>query len=253
MKMNGSLLAILAAAWLGCSVAAAQESATSIVEKADQLMRGKTQQGVYSMKIIRPDWQRSIKMKFWSEGLDKSFVLILEPPKEKGVTFLKIKNEMWNYIPRINRVIKIPPSMMLQSWMGSDFSNDDLVKESSVVHDYTHKLLGREKMRGFEAYKVELVPKPEAAVVWGKIIEWIRVKDYVPLQADYYNERGERLRTIIFDDIKKLGGRVLPAKMELHLEKKPKNITYLILEEVLFDKPIPKSVFSMQNLRRAKP
>ena len=244
--------ATVAAVWLAWGGAAAQD-ATRIVEKADQLMRGKTQQGVYTMEIIRPDWRRSIKMKFWSEGLDKSFVLILEPPKERGVTFLKIKNEMWNYIPRINRVIKIPPSMMLQSWMGSDFTNDDLVKESSIVHDYTHKLLGREKMRGFEAYKVELVPKPEAAVVWGKIIEWIRVKDYVPLQADYYNERGERVRTIIFDDIKRMGDRVLPAKMELHLEKKPQNITYLILEEVIFNKPIPKSIFSMQNLRRAKP
>ncbi|RMD93013.1 MAG: outer membrane lipoprotein-sorting protein, partial [Calditrichaeota bacterium] len=157
-----------------------------------------------------------------------------------------------NYIPKINRVIKIPPSMMLQSWMGSDFSNDDLVKESNMVEDYTHKLLGREKLNGDETYKIELTPKPEAAVVWDKIIEWVRVRDYVPLRADYYNERGERIRSMIFKDIRKMGDRTLPTRMELVQDKKPGHKTVLILEKVVFNRPIPKSIFTLQYLRRAR-
>jgi outer membrane lipoprotein-sorting protein len=228
------------------------ETAKSIIEKSDQLMRGNTQKGTYSMTVIRPEWKRSMKFQFWSEGLEKSFILILEPAKEKGVTFLKIEREMWNYIPKINRAIKIPPSMMLQSWMGSDFKNDDLVKESSIVHDYTHTLLGKEEIREFTAFKIELKPKPEAPVVWDRIVEWIRVEDYVPLRAEYYSEKGEHIRTFIFTEIKKIGDRNIPERMELIEEKKPGRRTVLLLEEMEFDKPLPKTVFTMQNLRRAR-
>ncbi len=230
----------------------AEDRAMEIIRRADQLLRGKTQQGTYRMIVIRPEWQRTMRFKFWSEGTEKSFILILEPAKEKGITFLKIKNEMWNYIPRINRIIKIPPSMMLQSWMGSDFTNDDLVKESNVVEDYEHTLLGEEKLDGDLAYKIELTPRPEAAVVWGKIIEWIRKKDYVPLRADYFNERGERIRTMLFKEIKRMGGRTIPTRMELLNEKKPGNRTVLVLENVVFDRPIRQSVFTMTFLKRAR-
>lgn len=241
---------LLFSLWAATTVA--HESALSIVKKSDDLLRGITQVGTYTMTIVRPEWQRTMKFKFWSEGTEKAFILMLEPAKEKGVTFLKIKNEMWNYIPKINRDIKIPPSMMLQSWMGSDFTNDDLVKESNVVNDYLHTLLGREKLAGFDVYKVELKPKPDAPVVWDKIVEWIRVADYVPLKAEYYSERGELIRTMLFTDIKQMSRRLIPARFELIEEKKPGRKTILILEDVVFDKPIAKSVFTKQNLRRAK-
>ncbi|MCG8606697.1 outer membrane lipoprotein-sorting protein [bacterium] len=230
----------------------AQESAVEIVQKSDDLMRGRTQFGIYKMTIIRPDWQRSTEFKFWSEGTEKAFILILSPAKEKGVTFLKLNNEMWNYIPRINRDIKIPPSMMLQSWMGSDFTNDDLVKESNIVTDYFHTLHGREEVVGFEAYKVELKPKPHAAVVWDKIMEWIRVDDYVPLRAEYFNERGERVRTMFFSEFRKMSGRVIPVRFELVEEKKSGHSTVMELSEVVFDQPIKRTVFTKQHLRRAK-
>lgn len=238
--------------FLFANLAHGQDMAKSIVERSDQLMRGKTQSGIYKMIVIRPTWQRATRFKFWSEGTDKSFIRILEPAKDRGITFLRIGNEMWNYIPKINRVIKIPPSMMLQSWMGSDFTNDDLVKESSIVHDYAHTLLGQEKEAGFEAYKIELKPKPEAPVVWDRIVEWIRLGDYVPLKAEYFNQRGERIRTFIFTDIKKMSDRTIPTRFELIEEKKPGRKTVLILEDVVFNKSIHKSVFTMQNLRRAK-
>jgi len=252
---SGKYLRVLVICLLVWPLAAAedeQDSATEIVRKADQLLRGITQVSTYTMQVIRPDWQRTMRFKFWSEGTEKAFILVLAPAKEKGVTFLKLKNEMWNYIPKINRTIKIPPSMMMQSWMGSDFTNDDLVKESNMVTDYTHTLLGREELLGFETYKIELRPKPEAAIVWDRIVEWIRVDDYVPLKAEYYNERGERIRTMLFGDIRQMGGRLIPTRFELIEEKKSGHKTVLILEDVVFDQPIPKQVFTKAFLRRAR-
>ena len=197
---RGFVLLLLAGALLAARPALAQEeSALDIIRKADELTRGDTQSGTYYMTIVRPDWQRTMVFEYWSEGTNKSFIRIKEPVKERGVTFLKIGREMWQYVPRINRVIKIPPSMMLQSWMGSDFTNDDLVKESSIVDDYTHVLLGREVMEEGEAYKVELTPKPKAPVAWDRLIEWIRVGDYMPLRAEFYDAKGERTKVFTAD------------------------------------------------------
>ena len=233
-------------------VLAQEESALEIIRKADELTRGDTQSGTYYMTIVRPDWERTMVFEYWSEGTNKSFIRIKEPVKERGVTFLKIGREMWQYVPRINRVIKIPPSMMLQSWMGSDFTNDDLVKESSIVDDYTHALLGREMMEEGEAYKVELTPKPKAPVAWDRLVEWIRVGDYMPLRAEFFNERGERVRTMVYSDFREMGGRVVPARFELIEEKKPGRKTIMVLEDVIFDKPIGRTVFTQANLRRAR-
>ena len=249
--MRYQLLTILLVFGLG-GVGLPQESAVEIVKKSDELLRGRTQYGIYTMTVVRPDWQRSMKFKFWSEGTGKAFILILSPAKEKGVTFLKLNNEMWNYIPRINRDVKLPPSMMMQSWMGSDFTNDDLVKESNVVTDYSHTLLGREKVVGYEAYKIELKPKPEAAVVWDRIVEWIRLEDYVPIRAEYFNERGERVRTMFFSEFREMSGRTIPVRFELVEEKKQGHSTVMELADVVFDKPIKKSVFTKQHLRRAR-
>ncbi|MFQ5568149.1 MAG: outer membrane lipoprotein-sorting protein [Rhodothermales bacterium] len=231
---------------------AQEETALSIMQKSDDLTRGETQSGTYRMIIVRPDWERAMAFEYWSEGTDKAFIRVKEPVKERGVSFLKIKREMWQYVPRINRVIKIPPSMMLQSWMGSDFTNDDLVRESSIVDDYTHTLLGREEVAGDEAHKIELVPKPDAPVAWDRMLYWVRVGDYVPLRAESFNERGERIRTVLYTEIEEVGGRVIPLRMELIEDKKPGRKTILVLEDVRFDIPISRSVFTQQNLRRSR-
>ncbi len=252
MKKLNVIILIVVLAGLHGSPGLANDNARDIIQKSDALMRGTTMYGQYTMTVSRPEWQRSMEFKFWSEGTEKSFILMLKPAKNKGVTFLKIGREMWNYIPKINREVKVPPSMMLQSWMGSDFTNDDLVKESSIVTDYTHALLGREQEAGFEAYKVELRPKPEAAVVWDRVVEWIRVGDYLPLRAQYFNERGELIRTLVFSEIKKMGGRIIPAKFELIEEKKPGRKTTMLLKDAVFDRPLKKTTFTKQNLRRAK-
>ena len=238
--------------WLGASSTNAAETVTDIISKSEALMRGKTQTGTYQMQIISPDWQRSLKMDFWLEGRDKSFIRILEPKKERNVAFLKLENEMWQYIPKVKRTIKIPPSMMLQSWMGSDFTNDDLVKESSNAEDYEHKLLGQSEIDGQTTYQIELTPKPSAPVVWGRIVQWIRGGDYIPVKAEFYNSRGELSRSIIYSTIKQMDDRQIPTKIEIVTAKKPDNKTVLLIESIAFDQPIPKSTFTQRNLRRSR-
>ena len=141
-----------------------------IVKKADEKFRGMSSQGELTMTIERPSWSRTVSMKNWTLGNEFSLIYITAPAKEKGQVFLKRQNEMWNWVPSIERMIKIPPSMMMQSWMGSDFTNDDLVKESSLVKDYAHNLLSEEKIEGYDCYKIELIPNEDAPVVWGKIL-----------------------------------------------------------------------------------
>ncbi|MBX2822095.1 MAG: outer membrane lipoprotein-sorting protein [Rhodothermaceae bacterium] len=230
----------------------AQETALSIIEKSDQLMRGETQTGTYRMLITRPEWEREIEFDFWADGTRRSFIRIQKPQREKGVSFLRLEREMWQYVPKINRTIKIPPSMRLQSWMGSNFTNDDLVRESSIVNDYEHALLGREELDAGEAYMVELIPKPDAPVTWDRIVQWIRVDDYLPLRAEYFNERGERVRTVDFSGFKTMHGRTLPAIMTLSEDKKPGHATTLELVNVEFNADIKESVFTQQNLKRAR-
>jgi outer membrane lipoprotein-sorting protein len=253
--IHRSLLVLLGGVLIGLvqpvrAQGTAGEPAVEIVRKSDALTRGETQTGTYRMVVVRPDWERTMVFDYASEGTEKAFIRVKEPVKERGVSFLKIRREMWQYVPRINRVIKIPPSMMLQSWMGSDFKNDDLVKESSIVEDYEHTLLGREMLDEGEAYKIELIPKPEAAVVWDRMLYWVRVADYVPLRAESFNERGERVRTIVYTDIREMDGRVIPLRFELVEDKKPGRKTILILDDVTFDRPISESVFTQANLRR---
>jgi len=135
---------------------------------------GKTSQGLNKMIVVRPDWKREVEMKMWSKGNDYYLILITAPAREKGQVFLKRKNEMWNWIPSINRMIKIPPSMMSQSWMGSDFTNDDLVRESNIQRDYSLTLLGEDVLDGVKCWKIRGIPHPDAPVVWGKILYWVR-------------------------------------------------------------------------------
>ncbi len=233
-------------------VAQSKPSAVDILHRSEELMRGTTQTGTYRLVIERPEWQRTVVFEIWGEGDDRAFILIREPIKERGVAFLKIGREMWQYIPRINRVIKIPPSMMMQSWMGSGFTNDDLVRESSIVEDYEHVIEGTEDLEQGEAYRITLTPKPEAPIAWDRLDYWVRVADYVPLKAEFFNERGERVRTILYADIQSMGGRTIPTRLELTEDRWPDRKTFMILDNLAFNQPIGPSVFTQSNLRRAR-
>ena len=228
------------------------QDVTDIVRKADEKFRGASSQGEMTMTIVRPSWSRTVSMKSWSLGNDYSLLYITAPAKEKGQVFLKRQTEMWNWVPSIQRMVKIPPSMMMQSWMGSDFTNDDLVKESSLVKDYDHKLIGEEKLDGYDCYKVELIPHEDAAVVWGKIDMWISKNDYLWLKAEYYDEDGYLVNTEILSDIKKMDDRIMPTHLEMIPADKKGNKTILNFDNIKFNVDLKESFFSQQNMRRVR-
>ena len=228
------------------------QDVAEIIRRADEKFRGESSCGQTTMIIERPNWSREISMKTWSLGNDYSLIYITAPAKEKGQVFLKRKNEMWNWVPTIERMIKIPPSMMMQSWMGSDFTNDDLVRESSLVKDYNHKLLGEETIQEYECYKIELVPKPDAPVVWGKILMWVSKNEYHWLKAEYYDEDEELVNIEILSEIKKMDDREMPTRMEMIPADKEGHKTVMIFDELEFDVDLDESFFSQQNMRRIR-
>ena len=225
-------------------------SAKEIVKKADDKSRGLTSQGEMTMTIIRPNWTRSITMKSWAKGNAYSLILITSPAKDKGQVFLKIKTDMWNWVPSIDKMIKIPPSMMMQSWMGSDFTNDDLVRESSIVVDYEHKLLGEESVREMLCYKIELIPYEDAPVTWGKVIVWITKNGFDTWKGEYYDEDMKLINVMNASDLKRMGNREIPVKLEIIPVEKPNNKTILETRSVSFDKPISDGFFSQQNMKK---
>jgi outer membrane lipoprotein-sorting protein len=227
-------------------------SAKEIIQKADEKNRGLSSQGSITMTVIRPDWSRTITMKTWSKSRDYSLVLITAPARDKGQVFLKIKTEMWNWVPSIDKTIKIPPSMMLQSWMGSDFTNDDLVKQSSIVVDYVHKLLGKEKVRGVDCYKIEMIPLPEAAVVWGKVIMWITVSGYDQWMAEYYDEDNKLMTVSNSYDIRKMGDRDIPTRLEMVPQNKKGQKTVMQIDEMKFNTRVEETFFSQQSMKKIR-
>jgi outer membrane lipoprotein-sorting protein len=205
-----------------------------------------------TMIIERPTWSREVTMKNWTLGNNFSMIYITAPAKEKGQVFLKRHSEMWNWVPTIERMIKIPPSMMMQSWMGSDFTNDDLVRESSLTEDYSQQLLGEETVQGMECYKAELIPYDDAPVVWGKIIMWISKKEYHWLKAEYYDEDGFLVNTEILSQIKQMDDRTMPTRLEMIPADEEGNKTILIFDEIKFNVDLEESFFSQQNMRRIR-
>ena len=201
-----------------------------------------------SMIVTSKRGKRTVKIESWSKGNDKSFIKILYPNKDRGITFLKIDNQMWQYIPKIERTIKIPPSMMLQSWMGSDFTNDDMVKESSLEEDYKAKLLSKTE----SSATIELIPKEDAAVVWGKIIIDVDLNNAVPVREIFYDDMMKKVRIMTFSNIEQHGTHRVPMVMELKpLEaSKKQNSTKVIFEKVNFDAKIDSSYFTKQALKR---
>lgn len=226
------------------------QDATEIVRKADQKMRGESSKTEATMTIVRPDWERSISMKTWSRGTDYALILITAPARDEGTAYLKRGNEIWNWVPNVGRTIKLPPSMMMQSWMGSDFTNDDLVRESSIVTDYEHELLGEETIRDYETYKIEMTPTPDAPVVWERVLIWISKEEFLQLRIEFYDERNELINTMIASDITEFDGRRLPSRMEMIPADKEGHKTIMEYQSMDFNEEIPESFFTVQNMRQ---
>ena len=228
------------------------QSAREIIQKADAKVRGTSAYAEMSIQVVRPKWTKTMHLKTWTKGKDKSVSLVTAPAKEKGTVFLMRGKEIWNYIPSIERTIKLPPSMMMQNWMGTDMTNDDLIKQSSIVTDYEQEIVGSEMVEGRNCWKIALTPKPDASVVWGKILIWIDRKDYMQLKILYYDEDDFLVNKIIASDIKTFDRRVLPSKLEFIPVDKEGQKTIIRYQVWKFDVNIPEKYFSTRYMKRLK-
>lgn len=226
-------------------------SPAEIIRKADEKINGESSSiSLMSMTIVRPTWERTVEFKSWTSGRDYALTLITAPAKEKGQSFLKRSNEMWNWNPTIGRLIKLPPSMMSQGWMGSDYTNDDILKESSVVNDYKHEIIGEEKWEGRMCYKIKMVAREDAPVIWGYQIRWIDKKDFLFLRSELYDEDGYLVRTELGKNVKMMDARLIPTRIELIPAEEEGHMTVLQFREVKFNQAIKDSFFSQQNMKR---
>ncbi len=223
------------------------EKISELVKKIDQIYRSKTSYAEFEMEIITPRWQRTLSLDSWTEGTKKTFFRINEPKKEKGVATLRIENEMWNYLPKTNKVIKIPPSMMMSSWMGSDFTNDDLVKEFTLFEDYSYELIEIEDGSD-DMYYLNCIPREDLPIVWGNIVIAARKADYIPVWQKYYDEKGNLMREATYSDIKMFGNRMVPAVMEMIPKNKEGYKTVIRYLKAEFDIELDKDIFSLRNL-----
>ena len=229
------------------------QDANNILKQSEEKIRGvKSSYTEMIITVVRPKWKKEMTMKGWSVGVDYFTSVVLSPAKEKGTVFLKRENEVWNYVPSIERTIKLPPSMMMQNWMGTDFTNDDLVQRSSITDDYTNTIIGEETIDDLDCWIIQLIPKEDAPVVWGKLIMWIDKKDYMQLKTQFFDEYDDMVNVMNSKIIKNFGGKKLPSVIEFVPLEKEGNKT--IVERLIwkFDIDINERFFMpnyMKNLR----
>jgi outer membrane lipoprotein-sorting protein len=239
----------------GCSMYLTAQDITAgeIVRRADEKFKGeKSSYSTMIMTIVRPGWQRTIEFENWSLGNRYTLTHITAPAKEAGQTFLKRESEMWSWNPSISRLIKLPPSMMSQGWMGSDYTNDDILRESSVVNDYNHEIIGEESIGGRLCYKISMTAKENASIVWGKQIQWIDKKEFLIMKAELYDEDGYLVRTENCSDVKIMDGRSVTSRIELVPEDEPENRTVIVIKDIKFNIPVEETFFSQQNMKNVR-
>ena len=229
----------------GSVVSSSAMDLRELIRTVEQQYTGQSSFSEVEMTVVTGHWERHLKMESWSLGRERFLVRILAPVKEKGVATLKVENEVWNYLPKVDRVIRIPPSMMGGAWMGSHITNDDLVKANHIDQDYDFTLLEETS----ESWRIEGIPKPDAPVIWGKIIYQIRKQHLVPSQIDYFDEEDIPVRRILFDDVQTVSGRTIPLKMTVFPLEKPKEKTVMHYRKLQFDVDLGKKVFSLGNLK----
>ena len=233
------------------SVSSHAEDAGDIIKKAIDNYRGLSSYSEATMTIHRPDWKRVMSMKAWTQGLDKSLVRITAPKKDKNSGTLLLDDNMWSYAPKINRVIKIPSSMSSQSWMGSDFSNNDIARADDIIDKYTHTLLETKKHNGHKLYIIQSVPHEDAPVVWGKEILQIR-DDNVLLEHAFYDQDGILIKKMTTSEIKHISGKNVATTQRMQKADKENEWTEFHSSVIKFDITIPKNTFTLTNLRNPR-
>lgn len=232
--------------WAKPSMAA---DARAIVDSAINYLREETSESVVHMTIHRPDWERNMTIKAWTKGKSDSIFWIDSPPKDKGNGTLKKGKEMWIFNPKVNRVIKLPPSMMSQSWQGSDFSNNDLAKSDTVIDDYKHEIIGTETHEGKTVYVVQSIPKPDAPVVWGMQKLKIR-EDFILLSQEFYDEDMELVKILSMGKIGMMGGKLFPLEWKMAKADVKDEYTKLEYEFIHFNMDLSEHMFTISNLKK---
>ena len=227
---------------------AEEPAARDLIRGNLNYMRGKTSVSVVEMTVHRPEWQRMSRIKVWTRGETDSLFTIMAPAKDKGNGTLKLGKRMWTFNPKVNRTIKLPPSMMARAWMGSDFSNNDLAKSDSVIDDYEHSLTGKEIQDGRTVYHIKSIPKPDAAVIWGMLTFKIR-EDLIPLEEIFYDEDFEPVKILQFSQIELLGDRLLPRIMKMYKVESPEEYTLVEYISLDFDVALKDRRFTLAALK----
>ena len=221
-----------------------------ILDSVDDLYRSNASHGIITLSVTTVNWQRTLTLEQWSKGEDKHLIRILKPKKEKGLTTLRVDKNVWNYMPKVKRVVKIPSSMMSSSWMGSHFTNDDLVKQSRMTEDYTFSITFEGTREGKDIIEITCIPNKDAAVVWGKVEVVVYADNYIPLRIIYYDEDLLLSRTLEFTNIQKMDGKMIPTLMSMIPADEPDELTTVKWEEIQFGVAIDDDFFSLRKLQQ---
>jgi outer membrane lipoprotein-sorting protein len=251
--IHARLIFLLLLLLIGVPAAFSEIDTTALLTQSDQVLRGNSHEMTVTMDVKTKNWQRHYQLKVWMKGVDFSFARVLEPAKSGGQGFLRIKARLWNYLPSAERTILIPPSMMLDQFMGSDFSNDDFVKLSYLPRDYESTLVAEEKMSGFPVYHLLLNPKPDAPVTYGKLESWVRVSDAAPVRMDFYNEDLELIRTLHYSEFKNFHGHEVPSVWKMENHREPERTTTITVLDASYNIDIPDSLFTREELEEYHP
>ena len=243
------LAALVAPMPLGALELPSPERSEEIIDHVDRVLRGDSSRAEVELAVVTRRWERNMELAIVSEGTDKALVRVLAPRREEGAATLKVGTDIWNYLPRADRTVRVPSSMMMASWMGSHFTNDDLVQHSRMIRDYEIEATFAGERNGVELYEFSLTPREDAAVVWGGIELEVRAEDLVPLESRYFGEDGELRRTMEFSDFREIGDRMVPTRMRLHPEDKPDEYTEMNYRSLEFDVEIAPGTFSLDALR----
>ena len=249
MTIRATVLAMLIV--LPASASGGDPDAAAIVREAVNQWRGVASDSVMTMLIHRPEWQRSMTMRAWTKGDEKSLVRVLDPAKDRGNGTLTDDNNMWSYSPKVNRVIKVPSSMMGQSWMGSDFSNKDVARADDIIDEYDHTVIGTEELDGITVYEIESIPHEDAAVVWGREVLRIR-SDYVVVTHQFFDQDGELIKQLTSLEIGEKGGRMIAIRQRMAKVATPDEWTQIQVDSIQYDVNLNDSLFTLSNLRNPR-
>ena len=235
-----------------CRAADAGIDATEWITRADRHLRGDSNRMDVTMQVVTPKWQRTYHLHCWMAGADKTFVRVFDPPKVRGQGYLKLESRLWQYLPSAEKTVLIPPSLMLEDFLGSDFSNDDFVKQSYLPRDYTHRFVSQETVDGTPAYLIELLPKPEAPVVYGKLRAWLRTTDAAFVKLEFYNEKLVHIRTLTYANFRRCNDRDYPTTWRMVNHAEPGHETAVTVTTAEFNAPVDNTIFTREHLERVE-